>query len=97
MPVQGRREGVWTERDRESGKVVLEEETYTCGHCQFATAVPAGQQLDDVGRFCLACMRPCCKQCSYRMSHGAGCDVWEKKHARAEAAIASRRSIEACL
>ena len=96
MPIQGRREGVWREVTPE-GKVVSEEETYTCGHCQHVTAVPAGVQLDDVGRFCLACMRPCCRQCSYLMSHGAGCDVFEKKLSRAEAAAASRRSIEASL
>lgn len=96
MPVQGRREGVWTERNRESGKVVLEEETYTCGHCQHVTAVPAGSQLDDVGRFCLACMRPCCKRCSFRMANGAGCEPFERKLARAEAAAATRRQMEAC-
>lgn len=96
MSVQGRREGVWTERDRVSGKVVLEEETYTCGHCQHVTAVKAGQKLDDVGVFCLACMRPCCTQCSFRMSHGGGCDVFEKKLARAEAAAKTRRQIEEC-
>jgi len=97
MPVQGRREGVWTERSRESGKVVLEEETYTCGHCQHVTAVQAGQKLDDVGVFCLACMRPCCKRCSFLMANGAGCDVFEKKLARAEARAALRSAVEECI
>ncbi len=95
MAIQGRREGVSYARTPE-GRIVDENETFTCGHCQHVTEVTAGQSLADLGVFCLACCRPCCRQCAFRMAHGGMCDPFEKKLLRIEASAVARRSYEEC-
>ena len=100
MAIQGRRESVFYDKTPE-GKIIGEAEGFTCGHCQHVTQVPPGHKLDDLGVFCLACCRPCCKVCSWKMAHlpadqGGMCDVFEKKLLRIEASAAARRSYEEC-
>lgn len=95
MVIQGRREGVSYETTPD-GRTVNETETFTCGHCQHVTAVGPKQSLDELGNMCLACMRPCCKACSYEMSHGGGCEPFEKKLLKIEASAKARRSYEEC-
>jgi hypothetical protein len=90
--IQGRRTGYYTTGDG-NGKII-EYETFTCGHCQHVTIVAHGATLADLGMFCLACARPCCKTCTKKMAAGGMCDPFEKKFERAEAAAQSRRSIE---
>ena len=95
MAIQGRREGVSREVTPE-GKVVNENETFTCGHCQHITDVGPKQRLDELGNMCLVCMRPCCKQCTFEMTHGGGCAPFEKKLERIEARANARRTYEEC-
>lgn len=75
------------------GKTEKLVETFSCGHCQHVTEAPHGQTLDDLGCFCLACMRPCCAECSTKMARGGMCDPFERKLEREEAWAASLRSM----
>lgn len=90
--IQGRRKGYFLTEDVSTGKLV-EKETFTCGHCQHVTIVEFSQRLDDIGCFCSACRRPCCKTCSKKMAGDGPCEVWEKKFDRQEAQARSRASM----
>jgi len=93
--IQGRRTGFVVVADPLIARP-HERETFGCGHCQHVTIVEHGQALDSLGGMCLACMRPCCKQCSALfnapMDKGGGCDVFEKKHERSEKAQNVKRA-----
>lgn len=90
--VQGRRKGFFTTEDPNTGQIV-EKETYSCGHCQHTTILEHSQRLDDVGMYCLACARPCCKGCAEKMAHGAMCETWEAKFDKIEARARSLASM----
>ena len=90
--IQGRRKGFFLTEDVATGKLI-EKETFTCGHCQHVTIVEFSQRLDDVGCFCSACMRPCCKKCSAKMAGDGPCEVWEKQFDRQEARARSLASM----
>lgn len=81
MSVQGNRKGFFEEVDPASGKVVRENETFTCGHCQHVVYVPHGAQLGDgtIGEFCLTCMAPICTRCHRKMVAIGKCIPFQKK------------------
>jgi hypothetical protein len=43
---------------------VVEQDTYTCAHCQKVTFVKPFQRPDEHGGFCRKCMALVCKDCS---------------------------------
>lgn len=90
--VQGRRKGFFLTEDPGTGKLV-EKETYSCGHCQRHTILEHSDRLDDVGVYCLACERPCCKGCADKMAKGGMCETWEAKFDRIEARARARASM----
>ena len=90
--IQGRRKGYFLTEDVSTG-ALIEKETFTCGHCQHITIVEFSQRLDDIGCFCSACMRPCCKKCAVKMAGDGPCEVWEKQFDRLEAQARSRASM----
>lgn len=59
----------------------LEEDSFTCGHCQKVERVKARQRPEDVGGMCKVCMNLICGPCVGLMV----CDVFEKKLERIEA------------
>lgn len=94
MPsIQGRRKGFLTVTDRETGAVQKTVETFGCGHCQHVTEAPHGASLDDLGCFCLACMRPVCQVCTAKMAAGGLCDPFEEKLLRSAASQETLRSM----
>lgn len=73
----------------EPGKATVEEDTYTCGHCQFIVAVKPFQDPSDMGGFCRMCMRHICVSCA----ESSDCEPFEKK---LEAMEARGRLLKAC-
>ena len=94
MPsIQGRRKGFLTVTNRCTGTVEKLVETYSCGHCQHVTEAPHGVALDDLGCFCLRCMRPVCRKCTEEMAHGGLCVPFEAKLEKMAAESESLRSM----
>lgn len=76
---------VTTEAD---GKV-LEEDTFTCGHCNTIVFVQPRQNPSEMGGFCRMCMGHTCATCA-----GIGtCEPFEKKMEAMERRDRLRRSI----
>ena len=74
--------------DRETGKVLKEEDTYSCGHCNKVVFVKPKCDPADLGGLCYQCMKLICPHC-----HGVGtCDPLEKKLEREAASYHARRS-----
>lgn len=59
----------------EPGKATVEEDTFTCGHCNSIVFVKAGASPDEMGGFCRMCYRHIC---SNPDCHD-GCEPFEKK------------------
>lgn len=88
--IQGRRKGFYLTDDPAQAP---ERETFSCGHCQHVTIVEHSQRLDDLGCFCLACARPCCRTCTAKMAAGGMCEPFEKKFDALEAADRLKRAV----
>jgi hypothetical protein len=59
----------------------VEQDSYTCYHCQKIMLVKPRQKPDDLGGICKICMQLICPECV-----GKGtCDPFEKKLERVEA------------
>jgi hypothetical protein len=67
----------------------VEQNSFTCGHCQAVTFVKPGQRADDTGGLCKVCMNLICPACTDLLE----CDVFEKKLERAEARDRMLRSM----
>lgn len=65
-----------------------EWDTRTCGHCQKLEHIKPFMDAADIeyGGQCKMCMRYICRECYERVINGDGCDVFEKKLERIEAA-----------
>jgi len=64
----------------------VEEDTYTCGHCQQIVFVKPRCDPADMGGRCNCCDKLLCKDCSYRMFNlGHGCVPLEEHLNRVEA------------
>ena len=72
--------------DVQNGKV--EQDLFTCGHCQKVVTFEPGQMPEDAGGMCKQCSRLICKGCYFKQ----GCDVFEKKLDRMEARLDFLRS-----
>lgn len=74
--------------DRETGKVISETDSFTCGHCGRIVFVKPKCDPADLGGNCYLCWKLVCPQC-----HAKGnCDPMEKKLDRMEASYHARRS-----
>ncbi len=62
------------------GKVIGEEDSFTCGHCNTIVFVKPRQDPADMGGLCKLCMRLTCPVCAGK----ASCDPFEKKLERME-------------
>lgn len=67
----------------------IEQDSFTCGHCQKVTFVKPGQRADDLGGLCKVCMSLICPGCVDKIV----CDPFEEKLRRAEAQDRFRRQI----
>lgn len=77
--------GYLVETDRDSGRVVRESDTATCGHCGLPMQLPPpknGQIVARISPPCMSCMKYICNVCVQT----PGCDPWEKQMERMEAA-----------
>jgi hypothetical protein len=70
--------------DRETGKVRLERDTFTCNHCNKITHVVPFCHPEDLGGFCRLCDKLICKDCSYLMSLGKPCTPMYERLLRLE-------------
>jgi hypothetical protein len=73
--------------ERHPDRPPVEEDTFTCGHCNRVVFVPAKCSPTDLGGLCSCCSKLICPSCV-----GRGCDPMEEKMARWE----TRRSIFEC-
>lgn len=70
----------------ERGKII-ENETFTCKHCQKVVLIPHQADPSQMGGFCYSCAALVCPAC-----YGKPCEHFEKKLERAEAQYHARRS-----
>lgn len=70
---------------------IEERATFTCGHCQHVVRVKPFCDPADLGGLCRICDSVVCEICV-----GKGCDPFEKKLERIEAAGRVRRWMEEC-
>ena len=68
--------------DANNAPSVKEFDTITCVHCNAVFFIKPKQPLEEVGGFCTLCNRQICKKCTDL----GGCDHFEKKLERMEAA-----------
>lgn len=71
---------------KEPGKKDIEEDTFSCTHCNaivFVSDQTTGKPLppDDAGGFCLRCMKHICKRCAT----DGRCTPFERRLEQAEA------------
>jgi hypothetical protein len=52
----------WFDPELPSGGLVLP--SFTCGHCNGITVIPAGKRAEDVGGDCYQCWRLICPSCA---------------------------------
>ncbi len=57
------------------GKIVEEQDTYTCGHCNSIVFVKPKEDPSKMGGFCTMCMSHTCAKCAGEGS----CTPFEKK------------------
>lgn len=65
---------------KEPGKADVEEDSFTCSHCNFVVFVKPKQDPAEMGGFCKLCMKHTCASPKCLSS----CDVFEKKLLRME-------------
>jgi len=63
----------------EPGRATIEQDTYTCGHCNALVFVKPMQDPSEMGGFCRMCMRHICAACA-----DGRCEPFEKKLERME-------------
>jgi hypothetical protein len=73
--------------DKETGKTLVEADTFSCRHCQRIVHVRPKERPEDIGGLCGMCHGLICPQCL-----GQGCDEIERKLERWEASYHARRS-----
>jgi hypothetical protein len=74
--------------DQQTGKVLHEQDSFSCFHCNKVVFVEAKCDPADLGGLCFLCWKLVCPEC-----HAKGnCDPLEEKLARQESAYHARRS-----
>lgn len=63
-PIGTHSRGYLIERDRITGKVRREADTYTCGHCGGIQTIPPRARPEDCGGLCKVCMQLTCPRCT---------------------------------
>lgn len=84
--------------DKLTGKVLKEEDSFTCGHCGAVRFVKPKERPEDLGGYCTMCDDHICAECH----HAGGCTPFEKKLEILESpktlrAIATQSDIERAL
>lgn len=67
--------------DRITGKIIKEQDSYTCFHCQRVVMVQPRQKGEDVGGYCGVCKKLICPVCVGKGS----CNPWQEQMAKIEA------------
>lgn len=67
----------------------VEQDSFTCGHCQKIITVQPRQKGEDIGGMCKVCMGLICPVCVDKME----CVPWEKKMEKIEAKDRFLRSV----
>lgn len=80
--------GYFVTRDRVSGKVLEEVDTFTCGHCNRQVEVGPRQRAADIGGHCKICWGLTCPGCTAKGS----CTPFEAKLEQVERRAAFLRS-----
>jgi hypothetical protein len=75
-------------RDCYGRRIAAEADSYVCGHCDRVMFVNAGEQPEDIGGLCKACMTLICPHC-LNVGH---CTPLEKRLAEQEARYHALRS-----
>lgn len=75
--IQGQQKGFILITD---SRGTVEQETFTCGHCNNVIRVPHRANPDDLGGMCRICMSMVCGPCVEKRE----CDPFEKKLKRIE-------------
>lgn len=73
----------------EPGKRDVEEDTFTCNHCNAVVFLKPMQDPSEMGGFCRMCMKHICGPCADKL----GCDPFEKKLERMESRDRLLRSL----
>lgn len=73
----------------EPGKADVEEDTFTCCHCNGIVFVRPREDPSSMGGFCRLCMSHTCAACANKGT----CDPFEKKLERLEAKDRFRRAL----
>jgi hypothetical protein len=74
-------------RDKETGIVLKEEDSYSCRHCGAVRFVKPKQDPTEIGGLCYICSGLICADCV-----GHGCDELQRRLDREEASYHARRS-----
>lgn len=72
---------------------IVEQESFTCKHCQKIVFVKPLCDPADMGGLCKVCDGLICPGCYAKRMAGGPCDPWEEKMKRMEARDATRRSM----
>lgn len=80
--------GYFVTRDRVSGKVIAENDTFTCGHCNRVVEVAPFQRPADTGGHCKICWALTCPACTAKGS----CTPFESRLEQQERSYNFRRS-----
>lgn len=77
----------------EDGRANIENDTFTCHHCNGIVIVPPGQIMLTTGATCRACMRQVCDRCAGEMDRTLKCTPFEAKMERMESRDRLLRSL----
>jgi len=77
----------------EPGKAPIENDTFTCNHCNGIVVVPPGTVAITVGATCLACMKQICEPCAKVMDRTLKCRPFEKRLEEMESRARFRKSV----
>jgi hypothetical protein len=84
-----RSRGYLVTRDRVSGKVIAEADTFTCGHCNRVVAIAPNTRPEDLGGHCKVCYGLTCPACTRQGS----CVPFERQLEASERKDRLRRQI----
>lgn len=77
----------------DAGRIIRENDTFTCAHGNEIVRVPAGVDPMTVGQYCRCCMKHICEKCAAEMNRTLKCVPFEKLLERWESRDALLKSI----